>query len=218
MKSNDLENYYVKGRTSGSKWNFDLQPLITDFNFYDFCCSANSSDHGGFLVITDKQYVVGYNAGFGEGAHVYAFARCMKDMQGGGDINSDKESFALDFTLEKEYLFARIIYEMYEDEVTHQKKHAGYIVFPLADFRNNKNITKGQFEQFLKFYEKYNDEIKYVYKKFNFVVDYTNYENDRVTHHYANSLDGLRDYLSKHIVDKKSHDNHEIILNQERTK
>ena len=106
MKSNDLENYYVKGRTSGSKWNFDLQPLITDFNFYDFCCSANSSDHGGFLVITDKQYV----------------------------------------------------------------------------------------------------------------VDYTNYENDRVTHHYANSLDGLRDYLSKHIVDKKSHDNHEIILNQERTK
>ena len=216
MINKDL--YYQKGRNYGSLYNFPLKPLITDFSFYDFCESAYSPDHGAFLVITDKQYVVGYNAGFGEGSHLYAFARVMKDMHGGGDIKDEKEALKLDMDLESQYPFARIIYETYEDDSTHQTRNVGYITFIFATFGKNKTFTPLQYEQFMKFYEKYNEEIKFVCKKFNFYVNYTTRgETGSIEHHYSKNLDGVLDYIKNHIVNKKV-DNNEIILNSEELK
>ena len=38
-----------------------------------------------------KQYVIGYNAGFGTGSHGCALARCMKDLQGGSYTDGERQ-------------------------------------------------------------------------------------------------------------------------------
>ena len=62
-----MDNAFLARKTGGgSAYNYDLTPLIENFTFYDFVTKIeNNQDHGGFLVITDNQYIIGYNAGFG---------------------------------------------------------------------------------------------------------------------------------------------------------
>ena len=213
----DLSNYYRKGKTSGSLWNFDLKPLMDNFSFYDFCdmLSGNldtSKEHGGIFVLTNNQYIVCYTAGFGDGSHVYTEARCMKELLGGGEIFDQKEGIRLSTQLNREYITGRIIYEPYleNDKIM----HAGFIVFPMG----GKSVSYQQYEQFLKFYEKYNDELIYVCKKFNFFVDYTyRDENNNVVCDRSNSLDNLKEYMQKHLVESNDISD-EVILNEARTK
>lgn len=213
-----VEDYYLKARTVGSRVNFDLAPLIKNFSFYDFCSAAKSSDNGAFLVVTNKQYILGYNAGFGQGAHVYAFARCMKELLGGGEIASNQEAFRLDNELGTKYLPARIIYEIYEDHETHQKQSYGYIVFMFANYTKNKEINEYQYEQFLKFYEDYSDEIKLVTKKFNFFVKYTCLNEDGTVYtDESKDLDNVLNYIKSHLV-KVDDAYDEIILENSKAK
>lgn len=212
------QNYYIKGRTDGSKYNFSLEPLIQDFGFFDFILSAETPDHGGFLVITNNQYIIGYNAGFGEGAHHYAMARCMKDIKGGGIIRDDKEVFLLNYEVQTKCIYARIVYEIYEDEMSHQKVGSGYIVFPFCGLNNqNKHFSSLEYEQFLKFYADYNEELKYITKKFDFQVSYTYYDEDNlnqvklddknrpiIQHNYSMDLDNTLEFIKNHLTDDKN--------------
>lgn len=202
--NDDIENYYAKALTVGDRANFDLKPLIQDFSFYDFCRNAKGSDNGAFLVITNKQYIIGYNAEFGQGAHVYAFARCMQDIKAGGYISTMREAFALDNELQRKYLAAKIVYEVKRNDDSHLANTDGYIKFTLTDYVQNKDIPMEQYELFQKFYREYNDEIKYVAKKFNFVVVYEyldeagNIEKDE-----SQSLDNVMNYMKEHLVNKE---------------
>lgn len=213
----DLELFYNKGKTGDAKYNYDLLPLIKDFSFYDFCASSRSDEHGGFVVITNKQYIVGYNRGFGEGSHMASFARVMKDIHGGGEI-SERDAVMLDLSLEKEAIVARIVYEKYEDDISHEVNEQGYIHFIMGNYRINKLITLSQYQQFLKFYDKYNEELKYVCRRFNFTISYYNYDENGLGHHHESySLDAVKEYMSKHLTDDFLVDD-EIILNESRTK
>lgn len=210
--------YYTKGKTGDARYNYDLLPLITDFSFYDFCMEAKDDEHGAFLVITNKQYIIGYNRGFGEGTHSASFARVMKDIHGGGEIKNENEVIRLDTMLDRTSIEARIIYELYQDSETHQVQRQGYLHFDMGYHRMPRFVSYSQYEQFLKFYEKYNDEIKQVCKKFNFVVNYYTYDENGIgTHHPSTSLEEIRDYMSKHLIDDVV-DEDEIILNSGMTK
>lgn len=140
MTDQELINkgYYGRKSGGGSSYNYELAPLIQDFSFYDFIAGCEPDcDHGGFLVITDKQYIIGYNAGFGVGGHMSSYARVMKDLQGGGDIQY-RDAVRLNTECCMSYVTARITYENIEGG------HEGYIHFTLT----NHPITEKQFEVF----------------------------------------------------------------------
>ena len=204
--------YYTRGRNESDKYNFSLAPLIEDFSFIDFCNNGFTDDHGGFLVITNRQYILGINPGFGELPHCYSFARVMKDLKGSGNISGQQEASRLTRELEDKYITARIVYETYRDEETHKVKKAGYIHFHLCNYYGNKLFSKEQYHQFLNFYEKYNDEIKKACKKYNFTVNYT-YKNEigQVINNCSTDLDNVLEYIEKHLVDTSSLDDEVII-------
>lgn len=186
----------------GSPYNFDLKPLIQDFSFYEFMYEALGHseydyEHGAFVVITDKQYIIGYNAGFGTGTHISSFARVMKELNGGGDIGSFSEAFRLNSMCENRFFLARIIYEVVDVSDNSVPKLAGYINFSLGDVP----VTSSKFEVFKKFYEDYNSEIKSVCRKYNnFKVIYSYIDNGIIRTGESDSLDELFEYISEHVV------------------
>lgn len=212
----DLANHYTKGHNNG--YDFDLQPLIQDFSFYIFCSESKDDEHGAFLVITNRQYILGYNPLEGRMPHSHAFARCMKDISGGGYIKDDHEGTHLQTILENKYLCARIVYETYEMEDSHRKQASGYITFIVAGFRKNKVFTYQQYDEFMKFYADYNEEIKRVCNKFNFVVSFVYYnESGKLVHVETKDLEAIRLYLHDHLVEVNDIDD-EVILKESRTK
>jgi len=211
----NLNNYYTKGVDSLDKYNFPLEPLIKNFSFYEFCSHPGEEDYGGFLVITNRQYVVGYNSSMGSGSHANAFARVMKDLSGGGYINDSLEVIILERELESKYVTARILYEPYYDGSEERIKRAGGIVFIFAGFLGNKKINYEQYENFLKFYDKYNEEIKYVCKKYKFTVNYTYIDdNNMVQTNVSNNLENVLKFMANNLIEKKE-DMDEVIINND---
>ena len=195
----DLDNYYTKGRTTGSKWNFDLEPLMQEFSFYDFCHSAGEGDHGAFLVITDKQYLLGYTAGFGSGSHMHALGRIHKELLGGGDIANPQDGIYLSSILQRQTLTARITYEPYVDEFERTRYRGRFILDTDSFYRSAFNISPSQFEQFINFYNDYNEEIKLVCNRFNFNVVFTISDNGEYKTITSKSLDEAVEYLKTRI-------------------
>ena len=63
--------WYQNRNDNGRDYNYDITPLIQNFDFYDFIDYAERfkeeiKDYGAFIVITNKQYIIGYNASFAE--------------------------------------------------------------------------------------------------------------------------------------------------------
>lgn len=192
MNDKYQEMFFNRRSGSGSRFNYDLDPLINDFDFYNFCASAYGDDYGGFLAITDKQFAVGYNAGFGQGSHASSFARFIKDIHGGGDFSAS-ECNMLSSCTSMMYITARIEYEYVGDH------YEGYIHFSFP-----RVITPDEFETFKTFYNKYNDDLKYVCNKFNFHVSFGAYQ--------YKSLDEVYKYIEKNVETDK------IKINMERKK
>ena len=177
-----ITGFYNRKSGLGSSWNYDLIPLITNFSFYKFISDDKSDEFGGFIVITDKQYIIGYNAGFGYGTHASSFARVMKDINGGGRINSAKELMNLTDECCKKFIVARIVFE----------NNQGYINFEIP-----KEISSYMYNSFEKFYEAYNDEIKSVANRYNFEVSYTDLlKKEQII---SSNLDNINMYL-KNII------------------
>lgn len=219
MSDSYLSGFTSRKSGSGAKYNYDLNPLIKDFSFLDFIHNGlkyrdTGHDFGAFLVLTNKQYVLGYNAGFGVGTHIASFARTYNDLNGYSRIRNDLEAIKLSTKCQKEYITARITYECTGENENRTPVYFGNISFSLQ----NLPITQSQFEVFKKFYEDYNDEIKLVVNKCslnNFCVWFTYYENGKKGVDKSDSLDNLYNFLLAHIdKDKVVTDDNEVLVGE----
>jgi len=208
----DLLNHYTKGRTVGSKYNFDLEDLMKNFDFYDFCANSGEQDSNAFIVFTNHQYVMGYTAGFGEGSHVYAFARIYKELHGGGNISSEGEAINLSSLLQRDYLTVRVLCN--ETEGLNGKYHHGRLYFDTDSFfRRKPDITPSQYGQFLKFYEAYAGDIKRICEKYGMVVEFNSLEDGVIKRHTSKSLDEVATYLQSIAIAPEIENEEEVILN-----
>lgn len=219
---NSIFDGFLKRKNSkGSAYNYDLYPLIENFDFYEFISSAENSkedlmEHGAFLVITNRQYIIGYNAGFGFGTHISANARVMKELLGGGFISSTKDAIKLNEDI-KQFITAKIFYEYMGDDKYSRPIYSGCINFNLC--LNNNKITKKQFEVFKMFYNDYNDDLKYVINKYGinkFHIKFCYNEKDNSMKQYiSDSLDELYNYLENNIDYSKEVYEENIIIGKE---
>jgi len=208
-----LYNGYIARKSGGgSPYNYDLAPLISNFDFDTFILDAEKSkdelkEHGAFLIITNKQYIIGYNAGFGSGTHLSALARTTKDILfGGGSISNQHEAFQLAGICCRNYITARIVYECAGYNEFQRPMYSGYINFNLNEFDNK--ITSEQFEIFKTFYNDYNEDIKYVTKKYGLDKFYVRFcykdQNGNGKEYISDSLDELYNHLSNSIDKEKT--------------
>lgn len=217
--------YIARKSGGGSAYNYELEPLITNFSFNSFLLYAEKSkedlhEHGAFVVITNKQYVIGYNAGFGAGTHLAAFARTTKDLFGGGSIANQNEAFKLTGICCRNYITARIVYECVGYNDYRRPIYTGYINFNLNEFDNK--ITLGQFETFKNFYNEYNEDIKYVTKKYGLNKFYVRFcykdSNGNGKENISDSLDELYNHLSNNIDITKTIIDETVIINKNQDK
>jgi hypothetical protein len=212
-------NGFLGNEGKASTYNFDLYPLMKDFSFYDFCDSARHIDdeeaknHGGLLVITDKQYILTYNRGYGTGTHMGAGARIYKELHGGGDIIGDKEALSLYSKCARENLVARLIYEFVGRTSYHVPMYEGYINFDTVSLGENKEITEGMLKSFEKFYIDYGKEIALICRKFGFYVSYAyRDESGRTIMDRTPSLESLYNYLQTKVNKNIPVDENERII------
>lgn len=204
------DGFYKRKAGNGSDYNYDLKPLIENFDFYDFIDYANKNktdDYGGFVMITPKQYIIGYNAGFGSGTHLSSFARAMQDIKGGGQINTFIDAANLNMECEDNYILGYIVYEKGVEKDTNKSEYCGYVAF---DCKNN--ITPEQYDVFLKFYEDYNNDLNYVCNKFKFEVIYSYKNGNKKTIDRSKNLDNYKEYLSTRIEEKNNNLPNEVII------
>lgn len=208
------KGFYQNRNDKGRTYNYDLSALIHDFDFYEFIDYAEKfkdelKDYGAFIVITNKQYIIGYNASFGEGTHLSSFARVMKDLKGGGVIINSQEAKQLTDECINKYITGRIMYERCES--VGRPKCEGHISFNLV----GKTVSLEQLNVFEKFMYSYGLEIKRIIKKygmdkFKIIVTYINDEGvlDSI---YTDCLEDVYELLKKNIC-LCNEDSNEIIL------
>ena len=208
------KGFYQNRNDKGRTYNYDLSALIYDFDFYEFIDYAEKfkdelKDYGAFIVITNKQYIIGYNASFGEGTHLSSFARVMKDLKGGGVIINSQEAKQLTDECINKYITGRIMYERCES--VGRPKCEGHISFNLV----GKIVSFEQLNVFEKFMDSYGLEIKRIIKKygmdkFKIIVTYINDEGvlDSI---YTDCLEDVYELLKKNIS-LCNEDSNEIIL------
>lgn len=211
------KGFYQNRNHNGRDYNYDLSMLTKDFDFYEFIDYAEKfkeelKDYGAFIVITDKQYIIGYNASFGEGTHLSSFARVMKDLKGGGMILNSMEAKQLTDECISKYLTGRIMYERCES--FGRPRCEGHISFNLV----GKTITIEQLNVFEKFAKDYGLEIKRIIRKygmdkFKIIVTFIN-ENGLLDSIYTDNLDDVYELLKRHLA-LGSEDFNEIILGVE---
>ncbi len=218
MKDSNISGYVNRKTGSGTKYNYDLKPLIQDFSFLDFISNALrnrqvGNDFGAFLVLTNKQYVLGYNAGFGVGTHIASFARTFNDLNGHGRIVYDSEAIRLSEKCQKDYITARIMYDCVDENENGSPIYSGSISFLIK----NLPISPKQFEVFKKFYENYNSEIELVVKRCsinNFCVWFRyDTELSKFNVNKSENLDNLYKFLESQIdYDKVVEDEDEVLV------
>lgn len=218
MSDSNVSAFLSRKSGGGAKYNYDLGPLIYNFSFLDFIYDALKykgvgNDFGAFLVLTNKQYVLGYNAGFGVGTHISSFARTFNDLNGLGNINNDLEAIRISEKCQKNYITARITYECVGENENRGLLYLGSINFSIKSLP----ISRNQFEVFKKFYEDYNQEIELAVKKCsldNFCVWFTyKKENGKQVINKSGSLDNLYDFLEKNIdYNKVIEDEGEVLI------
>ena len=204
-----------KGKEVGeSGYNYDLAPFINDFSFYDYIDYAERhkrdvDDYGGYVVITNNQYIIGYNSSFGSGTHLSSFARTMQDIKGGGKIYNIDDAMRLTMECFDNFLTAVIVYEQTRETINSDIEYRGYISFDLTN-----GVSEDQIKVFDQFYEDYNDELTYVTKKFKgkFDVLYSYIDkNGKTKIVKSNNLDSLKECLLTQINNDKKVYDEEII-------
>lgn len=213
-----MNDYFNRGG-QGTGYNYDLAPLIENFTFYDFIKEGmkikEHQDFGGFLVITNNQYIVGYTKNFGKGTHLSAYARTMNDINERGYIRTDAEALSISNECQRNYITARIVCEYKGDNENRIATYESYINFDFSKL--GYKITPEQFETFKEFYNTYNEDIKYVSKRYGFYVRFSyKDENGSVKYNISNDLDTLYNYLSQNIDYNKTAKEEIIIIGKER--
>ena len=218
MSFDFFRGYIARKDNKGSSYNYNLFEMINNFDFYDFFHATKNNkmdNNGATLVITNKQYILGYNAGFGMGTHYGAFARIYLELFGGGRISNEKDMQFASRMCYTNYLTARITYERVMDDDIMRPIYKGSINFSLSNIilSNDKSISPGMFKAFCEFYDDYNDEIKKLCDNYNFKVVFYHVNKKGSLMDESNSLDNLYHFL-KSIVnnDKKIDDSDELII------
>ena len=211
--------YFARKIGINYRFNYNLSEMITNFNFTDFLNTNTQTEHGGIIVITNNQYIIGYTEGFGAGSHRVAFARVVKDLTGGGYIRNYEEADKLSKICTNNFLTARILYDYRGDNENGTPQYSGalYIDLPKKD-----TITKEQFESFKKFYEDYNQELKMLIrnkgiKTFNIQYGCIDEDNTKAVK-IVDSLDEIYKYLETRIDENKAILEEEIIIGIETKK
>lgn len=217
MKSNNKgpskSTYFARKIGNSYHFNYNLSETIDNFNFTDFLHTNTKSEHGGIIVITNNQYIIGYTEGFGTGSHRVAFARVMKDLTGGGKISNSEEADRLSKKCTNNFLTARILYDYRGDNENRIARYSGAIYI---DLPQHDTITKEQFESFKKFYEDYNQELTILIRKKginNFNIQYGELDKeDTKAIKKVDNLDDIYKYLEKRIDENKVIFEEEIII------
>lgn len=199
--------YYGKKEKNGNSYNYDLIPLIKNFNFTEFLSTDTKTEHGAVLVITNKQYIIGYTAEYGLGTHKSAFARIMKSLHKGKRIQDSNEVKKLEEECTQKFITARILYDYRGDNEYGIQQYSGAIYF---QFPKDDTITKMQYELFKMFYEEYNKEIKMLIRKYGinkFKIQYGHIDETGTKEiKNVDSLDDIYTYLEKRVDTNKNID------------
>lgn len=189
---------FSRNNSYTSMYNFNLEELIGNFSFYDFISNQPKKeifDYGAFAVFTDNQYVIGYNSGYGIGTHYSSFARFMKNIHGGGNIGSTEEAYKLSDKCQMNYITVKINYEEISNVWDVESKRTGGIRITMP-FRG---ISLNQYNLFKKFYDEYNEDIKYAIKKSNGTFD-VSYQGTKVgIVGKLDSLDEVLKFIEEHV-------------------
>ena len=201
-----------------NRYNFDLLPLIDNFSIVDFCYDAiknirNADDLGGFAVITPKQIVFGYNDNFGTGTHLIAYARAYADINGLGKI---QDEYVLNKYLERcksEYVTCRLTADVVSKKGRVEYKFGFFVSFP-------DNMTYELYDMFKEFYDKYNEDIAYVNKKYGLKTCCCRIDEEGVkAYQYYDDLTPILEYIEKESTRfQHSEEKNEIILGGETRK
>ena len=218
MNSKDYRgDFFKKNDSVGSMYNYDINPLISNFSFYDFVrdnLNYSEEDLGGFVVITNKQYIVGYNSFFGKGSHLASYARVMKDLSGGGYITNQMDATYLALKCKKSYITARICYECKNNNISDIPIRSFGIHFDFSLLEDG--ITNEQFLMFKQFYCDYVEDIRLMMKLGinDFCIEFLYKDNKgNIKRNTSNNFEELYKYLSSNLTDI-SDLNDEKILNE----
>ena len=195
--NNFISAFFGRKSDTSSMYNYDLGELTQDFSFYEFISQSqkrDTFDYGAFAVFTDKQYIIGYNAGYGIGTHYSSFARFMKDIKGGGYIYNIGDATRLSDTCRFNCITAKIYYEQIRSEGCLDSKHWGGIVFNMP----LRAISEDQLKLFRKFYDEYNEDLKYAIQKSNGTFSVSIVSKKGVTSR-LDSLDKVLEYIEENV-------------------
>lgn len=209
-----LRLFFQNKGSNRVNYNFDLSELTNDFSLFDFIKNGNvacreniGDDFAGFLVCTPKQYIFGYNSGFGVGPHIASFARVMKDILGGGEIVSIDEFTKLGTMCSEKYLCGRLVYENVGLDEYGMPRLTGTL-----NILTKGNIDSNTFLTFKRFYEDYNNEIKSICKRLNGSFNVSYFDKDTNKKVESGDLDSLFNYLERHIDECSKENEEECII------
>ena len=171
-------------------------------------------DYGGFVIITDKQYLIGFNKNKqGVEKHCDAIAKTYMKLHNLPDLpcatleeklRSKVKAVKYFYAAGEEYICARFDFEKKSEfrsanNEFEKGKPNEYQVVLSFDITKTK-LNYRNIKQFIKFYEQYNDDIAYYSKHFDFPVEfvYGNDKKDKPSHSLDNMLAYLENYLMEH--------------------
>lgn len=204
----DIGEFNKYDLVSESLAGFSFDKFFKNYMYYE-------KDYGGFIIITDKQFLVGFNKNQrGLEHHCDAIAKTYMTLHKLPDLQyqtpEEKEKSQIQavkyfFAAGEEYMCARFDYEKKsqyqrmdgEFEKGKPNEYEGVLSFDIS----NTKINYKNYKQFLKFYLQYNDDIEYYSKHLNFPVEFV-YDKDGKKELWHN-LDKMKDYLEKYLEENK---------------
>ena len=215
--SKDQEAYlaYFSDIREFNKYDI-VEDSLAGFSFDEFFKNYmyHDKDYGGFVIITDKQYLVGFNKNQrGLEHHCDAIAKTYMKLHNLPDLpcitdyerqRSKVQAVKYFYAAGEEYICARFDYEKKSSynsasggyEKGKPNEYEGVLSFDIS----NTKINYKNYKQFLKFYLQYNDDIEYYSKHLNFHVEYVYDKDKKIPSH---SLNELKDYLESYIENNK---------------
>ena len=187
----DYSLYAEKSRTHAS-CNFDLDEHVRKFDLFEFCYDKSGTDRYGFLVVMNDRYLMGYNASYGLGTHIGAFARVMQNQNGGGIILNDQEAYSLSEMCSSKFIVSSIMHEYVGDMLIKENKYKNYMSF---EFKNN-SYNSEVINTFKKFYDENNSNIIYLANKFDFKVIFCYKRNEKLLFDKSSNLDNVYEFVT----------------------
>lgn len=206
-RKNSANNQMLISAAFGNRKNnvygykFDLEEIINQFSqdgfrgFIQRGRNINGAlEYGGFMVITDKQYILGYNANLGQGTHTSAYANCMSILNG-NDINNNNDVIHLSSECQKKFITVRFVYEKMGRNLYGTFNYVGRILFDFGTL----DITPGKLKALENFYNEYAQEFKYIKEYYNFSINYSYIDGGSFFQPECQSLDDVLNFARRRL-------------------